>query len=109
MVRVVCKTIEAFVENLRLGKPVENVVWVDETRREVGEHKILHNLQASAVVRLRDDEGEFLLQYGEDVGFDFTDGEPEMEGTKAVNHRKGYLKQCCEDMGLVVRPGFVTM
>ena len=105
--RVVCKTIGAFVENLRLGEPVEKTVWLDETYQEISEHKTLCNLQVSAVVRLADG-GEFLLQYGEDVGCDFTDGEPQMGGSEAVGHRKDYLKECCEDMGLVVRPGIVT-
>jgi len=104
--RVVCQTIEAFVENLRIGTPVEKTVWVDITAREVNEHKMVMNLQASAVVQLPDG-GEFLLQYGEDCGYDFTDGEPEMEGTKAAKHRRGYLIEQCEDMGLMVRPGIV--
>ena len=105
--RVVCRTVEAFVENLRLGEAVEKTVWLDETHREISEHKILCNLQVSAIVRLVDG-GEFLLQYGEDVGYDFTDGEPQKEGSDAMGHRKGYLKECCEDIGLVVRPGIVT-
>lgn len=105
--RVICRTVESFVENLRLGEPIEKIVWLDETSREVSEHKILCNLQASAVVRLPDG-GEFLLQYGEDVGYDFMDGEPQREGSEAVAHRKGYLEECCKDMGLVVRPGIVT-
>ena len=105
--RVVCRSIEAFIENLHLGEPVEKTVWVDATNREVSEHKILHNLQATAVVRMADG-GEFLLQYGEDVGWDHTDGEKELEGTEAMSHRRGYLKQCCEDMGLTVRPGLVS-
>jgi len=107
VMRVVCRTVDSFVENLHLGEVVEKTVWVDDTSREVAEHKILHSLQASAVMRLADG-GELLLQYGEDVGWDFMDGEPELEGTEAANHRKGYLKQCCEDMGLVIRPGIVT-
>jgi len=105
--RIVCRTIEAFVENLRLGEVFEKSVWLDETNRIVSEHKVLYNLQASAVVRLNDG-GEFLLQYGEDVGYDFTDGEPQRDGSEAVRHRKGFLTERCKDMGLVVRPGIVT-
>ncbi len=105
--RIVCSTIEAFVENLRLGEVFEKSVWLDETSREVSEHKMLCNLQASAVVRLKDG-GEFLLQYGEDMGYDFTDGEPQREGSEAAKHRSGFLRERCEDMGLVVRPGIVT-
>jgi hypothetical protein len=105
--RIVCRTVEAFVENLRLGEVFEKSVWLDETGHVVSEHKILCNLQASAVVRLRDG-GEFLLQYGEDVGYDYTDGEAQREGSEAAMHRKGYLRERCEDMGLTVRPGIVS-
>lgn len=106
--RVICRTVEAFVQNLRVGEAVLNkTVWVDEVSREVSAHKILHNLQASAVVYL-EGGGEFLLQCGEDVGFDYMDGEPEVEGQKAMSHRKGHLEQCCKDMGLMIRPGIVT-
>ena len=106
--RIVCRTIEAFVDNLRLGEVFENSVWLDETSREISEHKFLCNLQASAVVRVKDG-GEFLLLYGEDVGYDFTDGEPQQkEGSEAARHRKGLLAERCEDMGLVVRPGILS-
>jgi len=106
-VRVVCHTVEAFVENLRIGTLVEKTVWIDVSSKQAAEHKIAWNLQASAVVRLADG-GEFLLQYGEDCGYDYTDGEPELEGTQAVKHRRGYLVEQCEDMGLTVRPGLVS-
>jgi len=105
--RITCHTIEAFIDNLRMGEVFEKSVWVDENTREISEHKVLCNIQASAVVSAKGG-GEFLVQYGEDVGFDFTDGEPQREGSEAVAHRKGYLKECCEDMGLVVRPGILT-
>lgn len=106
--RVVCRTIEAFIENLRVGQEVvEKTVWVDEFRERLSDHKFRCNIQASAVMGLSGG-GEFLLQYGEDVGFDFTDGEKEMEGTAVLGHRKGYLKERCEELGLVVRPGMVS-
>lgn len=106
--RVICRTVEAFVENLRVGKPLEGTVWVDETSREVSEHKIVHNLQASAVLVLESGR-KMLLQYGEEVGYDYTDGpEPIDEGFKTMCRRKGYLVERCADMGLKVRPGILA-
>jgi len=105
--RVECQTVRAFVENLHMGEPVEKAVWIDESRREISEHKVLCSLQASAVVQMKVG-GEFLLSYGEDLGFDFSDGKSRKEGSVKMKSRRDYLEECCNDMGLMVRPGIVS-
>ena len=103
--RIICRTVEAFVENLRLGEVFEHVVWIDVTRREINELKFVVNLQASAVLDLQG--GQALLQYGEDCGMDLLDGDPELEGTEAAAVKRRRLVGHCDDAGLKVRPGSV--
>ena len=105
--RITCHTIEAFIENLKLGDVFEHVVWIDRTEREINELKHVVNLQASAVIDFQD--GQALLQYGEDCGVDLLDGVPKMEGSEIAAVKRKKLIEYCDDVGLKVRSGMVDM
>lgn len=106
--RIVCHTIGAFIENLIDRNVFEKTVWIDRTKQEINENKFLVNFQASAVIMLGKD-GDILLQYGEDCGYDHTDGEVSCAGTEQMEKGRKQLVEYCRSVGLIVKPGVVDM
>lgn len=105
--RIVCQSVPSFIENLKLGKVVEGVVWIDQTKREVKPCIMIVNLQASAILEV--ETGQILVQYGEDCGQDFLDGETELKGSEGAKARRDRLIEWCEEHQLRVKPGLVDM
>ncbi|MCK9570092.1 hypothetical protein M0R72_14205 [Candidatus Pacearchaeota archaeon] len=112
--RVVCNTIEDFVENLKIegGNHVfQKVVYVTMSKRPLGSDSkrtavvFAVNFQASTVVDLG--EGQYILDFGEDCGMDYMDGDKELNGTDQATRMRGQLQECCESLGLSIRPGIV--
>lgn len=106
--RVVVHSVGDFLNNLDRvlsSAIVEKTIWVDQTRRKVSEVKFSVNLQASCVIDIQD--GQFLLQYGEDCGNDYEDSELELKGTDLANEKRDRLEEWCKLRGLMVKPGVV--
>jgi len=106
--RVVVHSVEDFVENLEvyhIDRIVEKTIWMDQTRRRISEVKFIVNLQAMCVVDIQD--GQFLLQYGEDCGADYEDSELELKGTDSANEKRDRLEEWCKLRGLMTKPGVV--
>jgi hypothetical protein len=99
--------VEDFIENLKIEKVFNKMVWVDTTRKTINEHVEQVTFQASAVLEIAG--GESLLQYGGECGFDKTDGDPERDGTEIAKLRRKKISDWCEVNGLTVKPGLVDM
>jgi hypothetical protein len=105
--RIVCHSVEDFLENLKVGEVFKKTVWVDTTRKKESESVESVVFQASAVLEV--EGGEALLQYGEECGLDYTDGSAETEGTEKANENRGKILDWCATQGLTVKPGIVDM
>jgi hypothetical protein len=114
--RVVCHTVEEFLENLRDEPSVfRDVVRCSRVFRPVDTESLREALkvevvfQASAVVDLGDD-GQYLLEVGVNCGFDYKDGpEPELKGSGNAAAMRKKIIDYCESRGLKVRPGVIDM
>lgn len=113
--RVVCRTVEDFLENLRSVPPtmvLQGIVYVsihrnplDGTKRNAVKFDV--TVQADVVVNLSNDEGQYILQYAEQVGRDYEDGSQERGGSERAEEIKRKIVEHCDDVGLRVRPGVV--
>lgn len=105
--RVTCSSVPDFLVNLEDGlRVLKKTIWLNRERKEIGECKFLVSLQASAVVGL-ESGGEFLLQYGEECGLDFTDGDGQTDGSNIAGIRTKRVHEFCGEHGLKVKPGVV--
>jgi len=114
--RVVCHTIDDFLENLQQesSRIYQRVVWVsrtvnpadDKTKRDAVIFDV--TLHASAVVDV-DDESQFLLDYGEDCGRDYHDATQDMAGSEVADELKARIRKVCDEYGLTIRPGVIDM
>jgi len=113
--RVACNTIEEFLENLKSVEPSSvygKVVYVSVNRRPLDATdknkatRLQVSLQASVVIDL--DDGQYLLEAGEDCGKDYRDGGGDNAGSDLAAELKDQIKNYCESTGLVVRPGVVS-
>ena len=114
--RVTCRNVEEFLADLVLGgdeKILQNAVRVttfrnpiDGTKRDAVKFSVV--LQASAVVLLPN-EGEYLLEVGEDCGVDFVDATQDFEGSDHAAELKDRIKGFCRTHGLEVRPGLIEI
>ena len=121
--RVICNSLDDFIENLE-KEPSENIfrktVYISRTVNPVDGNKLEAakfsvNFQASAIVNLFEDDlaetqyGQYLLEFGEDCGFDYHDADPETKGSKHCEDLKKRLECCCFSRGLRIRPGILDM
>ena len=114
--RVTCGTIDEFIENLKAlphGAVFQKVIYVSRTRNSIdgtARNGVRFSvvLQASAVVDLGDD-GQYLLEAGEDCGIDYEDSTQERKGTERASELRQKIKRHCESHGIDVRPGIVDM
>jgi len=104
--RIVCVTVEDFVENMKKETVFKGRVWVDVVKKRASEGKHLVFFQASCILDMGD-EGQSLLQYGEDCGVDFEDSEPEMEGSETAKRRRMFLSAACSSLEVSIMPGTV--
>lgn len=113
--RVKCNTVDEFLENLsaeETDRVVQRVVRVGVTSNPVdGDQrdavKFRVNVQASAVVDLPDDEGQYLLEVGEHCGFDYNDASQDRAGSERAAELKGRIGRVCRALRLEVRPGII--
>lgn len=114
MMRVACSTIADFLENLEsepADRVLNKVVYasktcrpVDGTRRDAVKFSVV--FQVGAVVKL-EDGGEYLLDGGEDCGMDYHDASQAYGGSERADELRQMVRDVCNRMGLVVRPGLV--
>ena len=111
--RVVCYSVADFLTNLA-EEPVKYVlqqtVHISTTYRNLGESSAglikQVTVHATAVVELPNG-GEYLLDYGEDCGKDYHDGEKDLARTKKAEEISFRIIEACDDVGLKVRPGII--
>jgi hypothetical protein len=114
-VRITCNSIEEFLENLKHTEPgsvLKDMVCLSVTRKPLDGRRRIDavrfdvTIQTSAVINLPDG-GQYLLEYGEECGRDYMDGNQERPGTMMANSVKQALMEYCNSAGLVVRPGVI--
>ncbi len=120
--RIICTNLDDFIENLE-KEPSENIlrktVYVSRTVNPVDGTKLTAvkfsvNFQASAIVNLveengNDSYGQYLLEFGEDCGFDYDDSTQEKKGSERCEDLRKRLECCCLSRGLHIRPGILDM
>lgn len=111
---VTCLNIDEFIANLENEhKLFQDVVRVSIGRRPVGpenEQKAYRFdvvLQASAVVYVDEDQGQFLLQVGVDCGRDYEDADAERPGTAIAKGLFNRIEQYVKERGWRVLPGII--
>lgn len=114
---VTCESADAFVTNLqnalRSGSTVVGgTVWLDRNRRPLDgdkRHAVRWEVfvQAGCVVDLGV-EGQFLLRYGELVGWDYEDNTKDFAGSRAADAVVEKIEKQCGMLGLRVLPGMVS-
>lgn len=117
--RITCQTLDGFLGDLKtsIDEASPNVVLQRTVRVEVYERSMEEKpvrdsirvqivIQASAVVAMGDD-GEYLLQFGQDCGIDYNDGSGEMNGTIKANKLRAKIQEFCDDEGLRIGPGTI--
>jgi len=106
--RIICKSMDAFIANLQNAEVFQKKVWLERSYRWVHEHKRMVNIQASAVI-IFSNEAEALLQFGMDCGVDLLDGRPDEKGTLAADKASKLLSDYCLENNLTICPGFVEV
>jgi hypothetical protein len=66
------------------------------------------NFQVSTVIDLNED-GQYLLEAGEDCGTDYEDADAESKGMDRAIWLKSRVSRCCEEMGLRLLPGIIDL
>lgn len=111
--RVVCHTVEEFLVSL-LAEGSEHVfqkvVRVSTNRRPLDTDLVKWqvNFQVSTVIDLGED-GQYLLEAGEDCGTDYEETEPESNGMDKANSLRNQVGRCCVEMGLRLLPGIIDL
>jgi len=109
--RVVCDCIKDFIENLESEKNedvVQKTVRVNTTFNERGDVTVGVVIQASTIVNIGD-EGQYLLEVGEDCGIDYNDATQEKKGSERALFLKKMIVNYCEGRGLIVKPGMISI
>jgi hypothetical protein len=112
--RVTCQHIADFVKTLEIinernsGESILNrVIWENRVDMEDSPHRTEVLYQLSAIVVCSSDGGQYLLEVGENCGFDRTDGEPDLEGSKRHGELAQQVEEACSRFGYRRRPGIV--
>lgn len=108
--RVTCNTVEEFIECLRNEKSLfQNTVRVNLSERALDTDGIKYEItiQASAVV-IVDETSQYLLEYGEDCGKNYKNGEGE-EGTQNALKKKESIESYAKDREWKVLPGVIQI
>ena len=111
--RVKCHSVDEFLENLR-GEPadavLQKVVRVSIVHRPApggkDDPRVPVVFQASAVIEIPE-QGQYLLELGENCGADYLDASQDKTGTLAAEGVKKKIQAYCELNGLEVRPGII--
>ena len=113
--RVVCQTLTELLANLESVSSrsvFQQVVYASVGRRPIDSDskykavKFAIVFQASVVIGT-EEGGEYILECGEECGFDYWDSSQGREGTNQAEALKKKLTEHCDDAGLRVRPGVV--
>ncbi len=114
--RITCQSIEEFLRCLEAEPPdavLQKVVRVSRVFRALDDErppvKLMVTLQASAVVGIMGEEGQFLLQAGEECGVDYRDSTQEEAGTEKADELRKMIREYCDRHGLEVRPGVIDV
>lgn len=114
--RVQTLSMQDFIENLACAGPASvfgKVIYVDVSanpvdhvdKRKASKFRVV--IQASTVIEV-EDGAEYILQVGEDCGYDYHDASQEMVGTERALDLKKELQDWCRRNGLTVRPGILS-
>ncbi len=114
--RVTCQTIDEFIQTLE-SEGNENIfratIRVNSIRRPVDGTK--HDcsafdclIQASAIVDMGE-EGQYLLEAGEECGRDYVDASQEFEGSTIMKELRDKISMFCTFNKLRLLPGLIDM
>lgn len=114
--RVTCTSISDFLETLEqegVGKIHRRTIHLNVSRRpldgtKISAAKFQVTLQATAVIDLGDDDGQYLLDFGELMGIDYEDASQDKSASKAAEKAEERIVNVCTNLGLVVRPGIIS-
>jgi hypothetical protein len=112
--RVTCPTFEEFLECLRdepaeavLQKAVRAAIIHRQPNQPGGHGQVI--FQASAVISIGTDGGEYLLEVGVDAGRDYYDASGDNSGTIAAEGMREQLRGVCSVLGLKLKPGIIEI
>ncbi len=112
--RIECRTMEAFLENLKGESVFLNTVYVDKTKQSLTNDPVRKatsvsvTLQASTVLDFGEDD-QFLLVCGIDCGIDRHTEDGRLEGTKQLDKYLAMLEEYCKGCGIKLKPGILDM
>ena len=121
--RNVCRTIDDFLENLRIEIaafvvksecPIHRKsIFLTCYGQPVGENKrdpnaVKFNVVVHVGAVISTEEGEYLLECAEIMGIDYRDASNELEGTEKSDLVVAKIKDFCQDNGLTIRPGAIS-
>ncbi|KKN88352.1 hypothetical protein LCGC14_0249150 [marine sediment metagenome] len=112
--RIECRTMEAFLENLKGESIFLNTVYVDKTKQSLTDKSVREassvsiTLQASTLLDF-EDETLFLLVCGIDCGIDRHTEDGGLEGTKQLDVYLLMLEEYCKGCGIKLKPGILDM
>jgi len=114
--RVTCNDIAEFLKCLEdegNERVFQRTVRVSRSRNPLDDSKdkavrFSANIQVSTVIDLGDD-GQYLLEAGEDCGIDYEDSTREMLGTEQMEMLRNRIMVCCDRLGLKVLPGLIDL
>ncbi len=114
--RITCQDIHEFLECIEAERPsvckniLQNTIRISRIRKPIdGEVKFLISIQASTVINLPDDEGQYLLEVGEECGIDYEDASKDMAGSRRATELREMIVEFCRKHGLSVLPGIIDM
>ena len=114
--RVVCNSIDEFLLDLEThnnGCLHQNAIRCSVSKNPVDGNKrdavrFAVNIQFSAII-MNGPEDQYLLEAGEDCGFDYKDTTQEYIGTEEADRLKSKLESVCKRRGWVIRPGIIEL
>jgi hypothetical protein len=110
--RVTAQDVDEFLQSLRIaaanGETVFNrTVYASRFDIRQDEVRTLVNVKLSAVMDFPESDGQYLIQTGEDLGIDYAETPPELNGSVAYKAKLKKIQACCKELGLSLRPGVV--
>jgi len=109
--RIKCKNLQDFMENLKGATVYQGRVYVNRSRMPVGDNARSSTsfevfFQASAVINFGDG-GQALVESGQSCGIDRLTGDGGTEGSNIGQSLYRSLCEFCEEQGLSIMPGLL--
>lgn len=106
--RVICECFEDFLENLQIDDDqnlFEDVIRVSISKRSVSEAS--KKVVTICSTLIQNNESEYLVEYAEDCGYDYSDGSDGPSGSDRANAIKKALEELATVRGWRIKPGIL--